>query len=89
MRFARMLAPTQRFRPANGRSVPGTSGSNTHVGAHAGFTTLASKNAAQLLDRDAIVTLLLLFFIDPVRLNTQRLQVIYYCHYLSADCSSY
>ncbi|VDK63407.1 unnamed protein product, partial [Onchocerca ochengi] len=74
MRFARMLAPTQRFRPANGRSVPGTSGSNTHVGAHAGFTTLASKNAAQLLDRDAIVTLLLLFFIDPVRLNTQRLQ---------------
>ncbi|VDP20484.1 unnamed protein product, partial [Onchocerca flexuosa] len=31
MRFARMLAPTQRFRPANGRSVPGTSGSNTHV----------------------------------------------------------
>ncbi|OZC09116.1 hypothetical protein X798_03863 [Onchocerca flexuosa] len=74
MRFARMLAPTQRFRPANGRSVPGTSGSNTHVGAHAGFITLASKNAAQLLDRDAIVTLLLLFFIDPVRLNTQRLQ---------------
>ncbi|MCP9265605.1 E3 ubiquitin-protein ligase huwe1 [Dirofilaria immitis] len=74
MRFARMLAPTQRFRPANGRSVPGTSGNNTPVGAHAGVTTLASKNAAQLLDRDAIVTLLLLFFIDPVRLNTQRLQ---------------
>uniref|UniRef100_A0AAF5PII3 HECT-type E3 ubiquitin transferase n=3 Tax=Wuchereria bancrofti TaxID=6293 RepID=A0AAF5PII3_WUCBA len=74
MRFARMLTPTQRFRPANGRSVPGTSGSNTPVGALAGVTTLASKNATQLLDRDAIVTLLLLFFIDPARLNTQRLQ---------------
>ncbi|CAG9536021.1 unnamed protein product [Cercopithifilaria johnstoni] len=73
MHFARMLAPTQRFRPTNGRSVPGTSG-NTTVGALAGVTTLASKSATQLLDRDAIVTLLLLFFIDPARLNTQRLQ---------------
>lgn len=76
MRFARMLAPAQRFLPANGRSVPGTSGSSAPLGALAGVTTLASKNATQLLDRDAIVTLLLLFFIDPVRLNTQRLQVI-------------
>ncbi|KAL3982881.1 HECT-domain (ubiquitin-transferase) family protein [Acanthocheilonema viteae] len=74
MRFARMLAPTQRFRPANGRSIPGTSGNTTSVGALAGITTLASKSATQLLDRDAIVTLLLLFFIDPARLNTQRLQ---------------
>lgn len=74
MRFARMLAPAQRFRLANGRSVPGTSGSSAPLGALAGVTTLASRNATQLLDRDAIVTLLLLFFIDPVRLNTQRLQ---------------
>lgn len=87
MRFARMLAPTQRFRPANGRSVPGTSGNTTSVGALAGVTTLASKSATQLLDRDAIVTLLLLFFIDPARLNTQRLQVICFCCFFSSYCA--
>ncbi|VDN03027.1 unnamed protein product [Thelazia callipaeda] len=73
MRFARMLAPTQRFRPANSRGGIGTSGT-TAIGSLAGVTTLASKNATQLLDRDTIVTLLLLFFIDPARLNSQRLQ---------------
>lgn len=77
MRFARMLAPPQRFRSANSRSVPGTSGNTTSVGAFAGVTTLASKSATQLLDRDAIVTLLLLFFIDPALLNAQRLQVMF------------
>ncbi|VDK86830.1 unnamed protein product, partial [Litomosoides sigmodontis] len=74
MRFARMLAPPQRFRSANSRPVPGTSGNTSSVGAFAGVTTLASKSATQLLDRDAVVTLLLLFFIDPALLNTQRLQ---------------
>uniref|UniRef100_A0A915PL16 HECT-type E3 ubiquitin transferase n=1 Tax=Setaria digitata TaxID=48799 RepID=A0A915PL16_9BILA len=74
MRFARMLAPTQRFRPTNDRSLTIMSPVSTPIGALAGVITLASKNAIQLLDRDGIVTLLLLFFIDPVRLNTQRLQ---------------
>lgn len=83
MRFARMLAPTQRFRATNSsRSIVMSSESTTPIGSLAGVTTLASENAVQLLDRDAIVTLLLLFFIDPVRLNTQRLQVICYCYYL-------
>ncbi|VDM32275.1 unnamed protein product, partial [Toxocara canis] len=73
MRFARMLAPG-RFQRMMGRGST-MAGSSAQLGALAGATTLASKSATQLLDRDALVTLIMLFFVDPARLSAQRLQV--------------
>lgn len=74
MRFARMLAPGRFQRMIGSRGSTLTSNS-AQLGALAGATTLASKNATQLLDRDALVTLIMLFFVDPARFSAQRLQV--------------
>ncbi|VDM29784.1 unnamed protein product [Toxocara canis] len=74
MRFARMLAPG-RFQRMMGRGST-MAGSSAQLGALAGATTLASKSATQLLDRDALVTLIMLFFVDPARLSAQRLQKV-------------
>uniref|UniRef100_F1KPI8 HECT-type E3 ubiquitin transferase n=2 Tax=Ascaris suum TaxID=6253 RepID=F1KPI8_ASCSU len=75
MRFARMLAPGRFQRMIGSRGSTLTSNS-AQLGALAGATTLASKNATQLLDRDALVTLIMLFFVDPARFSAQRLQKV-------------
>ncbi|VDN18653.1 unnamed protein product [Gongylonema pulchrum] len=79
MRFARhalMLNPGERNRgPPIGLGPSASGNDNTPLlGEFAGITTVAPRCTPQLLDRDAIVTLLLLFFTDPVQMNTQRLQ---------------
>lgn len=45
------------------------------LGSLAGVNTIASKNAVQLLDRDSIVTIILLSFVEESHLNSNRLQV--------------
>ncbi|VDK28455.1 unnamed protein product [Anisakis simplex] len=76
MRFARMFAPGRFHRISSTRQTT-LGGGSAQLGALAGTTTLASKSATQLLDRDSIVTLIMLFLIDPARITSQRLQVFF------------
>ncbi|VDK25339.1 unnamed protein product [Anisakis simplex] len=75
MRFARMFAPGRFHRISSTRQTT-LGGGSAQLGALAGTTTLASKSATQLLDRDSIVTLIMLFLIDPARITSQRLQKV-------------
>ncbi len=69
MRFAGMLGgPARRRQFAAQRAAA--------VGALAGQANQASTSGVQLLDKDSIVTLLMLFMVDGSRLHAARLQVI-------------
>lgn len=57
------------------REAASSQNSGAPLGSLAGVTTIASKSAVQLLDRDAIVTLLLLSFVEESHLTSSRLQV--------------
>lgn len=74
MRLARLLAPG-RFRQT-ARSNQNSFGINVPFGTLAGNTNLATNIVKELFDRNSIIVIVILFFVDPSRLHIQRLQVI-------------
>uniref|UniRef100_A0A0N5AR03 HECT-type E3 ubiquitin transferase n=1 Tax=Syphacia muris TaxID=451379 RepID=A0A0N5AR03_9BILA len=72
MRFARMLGPSSFGHMI--REAASLQSNVATLGSLAGVSTIPSKSTIQLLDRDAIVTLILLSFVEESRLATSRLQ---------------
>lgn len=67
----RMVVPRRGYIPR------GTQGANgVQVGGQAGHTATANSNAVQVLDRDSIVTLVMMYLIDNSKLSVARLQKV-------------